>query len=125
MWGFLALSRHLGGLSWQSSRASIQVGIPKTAFPRLLKKTTKRANHGQQMAAAFRNCSLFSVDLSKAMERIPSRDMDAPETIRELLNPTQGEKLDQLRGTGGKREGQRTGTEGLSCSWKIVQHSCG
>jgi len=49
------------------------------------------------------------VDLSKAMERIPSRDMDAPETIRELLNPNQGEKLDQIWGTGGKEKAKGQG----------------
>jgi hypothetical protein len=56
------------------------------------------------MAAAFRKCGLFPVDQRKATKRIPSRDMDVPETIRELLNPNQGEKLDQLRGTDGKEK---------------------
>jgi hypothetical protein len=80
-----------------TSENPLQVGgVPYTAFPRLLKKTIKRAKPGQQMAAASTNYGLFPVDLSKAMERIPSRDMDAPETIRELLNPNQGEILDQI-----------------------------
>jgi hypothetical protein len=35
--------------------------------------------------------------------------MDTPETIRELLNPTRGEKLDQLRGTGGKEKAKGRG----------------
>jgi hypothetical protein len=91
------------------SENPLQVGVPKTAFPRLLKKTIERANPGQHMAAAFRKCGLFPVDPSKAMERIPSRDMDAPETIRELLNSTLGEKLDQLRGTGRKEKAKGRG----------------
>jgi hypothetical protein len=69
-----------------------------------LKRTIERANPGEHMAAAFRKFGLFPVDASKAMEKIPSRDMDAPETIRELLNSTQGEKLDQLGGTGRKEK---------------------
>ncbi len=106
MWGILALSKHLGGYPGQvQERESSPAGCrPKHGFPRLLKRTIKRANPGQHMAAAFRKCGLFPVNPSKAMERIPSRDIDAPETIRELLNPTQGEKLDQLRGTGGKEK---------------------
>jgi len=40
--------------------------------------------------------------MNKAMERIPHREMDAPEAIRELLNRTLGDKLDALRGTGKK-----------------------
>jgi hypothetical protein len=87
----------------------LQVGVPKTVFPSLLKKTLDRANPGQHMAAAFRKCGLYPVDPSKAMERIPSRDMDAPETIRELLNSTLGEKLDQLRGTGRKEKAKGRG----------------
>ncbi len=61
------------------------------------------------MAAAFRKCGLFPVDRRKATKRIPSRNMDVPETIREQLNPNQGEKLDQLRGTGGKEKAKGRG----------------
>ncbi len=61
------------------------------------------------MAAAFRKCGLFPVDPSQAMERIPSRSMDAPENIRELLNSTLGEKLDQLRGTDRKEKAKGRG----------------
>jgi hypothetical protein len=97
MWGFLALSRHLGGLFWLSSRVRI---LSRLASQKQLspppEKTIERANPGQHMAAAFRKCGLFPVDPSKAIKRILSRDMDAPETIRELLNPNQGEKLDQI-----------------------------
>jgi hypothetical protein len=96
-------------LAEYKSSNPLQVGVPKTEFPRLLNKTLLRANPGQHLPAAFRKCGLYPVDASKAMERIPSRDMDATESIKELLNSTLGEKLDQLRGTGRKEKAKARG----------------
>ncbi len=68
-----------------------QAGIPKTDFPHLLEKTLKRANPGKYLPAAFEKCGLYSVNVDK--------DMDCPDSMKELLNASLGNKLDQLRGT--------------------------
>ncbi len=65
-----------------------QAGIPKTDFPRLLEKTLKRADPGKHLPAAFDKCGLYPVNVDRAMERIPHKDMDCADSIKELLNST-------------------------------------
>jgi DDE superfamily endonuclease len=88
-----------GELTDYKGRHPNQAGVPKTDFPRLLERTFQRANPGNNLPAAFEKCGLYPVNVNRAVERVPHREMDAPDTIRELLNSTLGEKLDQLRGT--------------------------
>lgn len=76
-----------------------KVGIDKGDFPSLLAKTLAKADPGKNMAAAFSKCGLWPVSYSKAVELIPSRDMECEESVRDILNSTLGEKLDQLRGS--------------------------
>jgi hypothetical protein len=75
-----------------------QVGVPKTDFPGLMKTLLERANPGQHLPAAFYKCGLYPVDVEKAVERIPHRNMECPASTKELLDSSFGEKLDQLRG---------------------------
>jgi hypothetical protein len=75
-----------------------QVGVPKTDFPRLMKTLLERANPGQHLPAAFKKCGLYPVDVEKAVERIPHRNMECPASTKELLDSSFGEKLDQLTG---------------------------
>lgn len=76
-------------------------GISKANFPPLLKKVLDKANLGNHLPNGFKTCGLFPVDIEKACRRIPSRDM-AVDTLamRELMNSTLGEKLEELRGLG-------------------------
>ncbi len=76
-----------------------QAGIPKTDFPHLLEKTLKRADPGKHLPAAFDKCGLYPVNVDRAMERIPHKDMDCADSIKELLISSLSDKLDQLRGT--------------------------
>jgi hypothetical protein len=75
-----------------------QVGVPKTDFPHLMKTLLERANPGQHLPAAFKKCGLYPVDVERAVERIPHRNMECPASTKELLDSSFGEKLDQLRG---------------------------
>jgi hypothetical protein len=86
-----------------------QAGIPKTDFPRLLEKTLKRADPGKHLPAAFEKCGLYPVNVDRAMERIPHKDMDCSDSIKELLNSSLGDKLDQLRGTAIKNKVKKRG----------------
>jgi len=52
-----------------------QAGVPKTDFPRLLKKLMDTANPGQDLPAAFEKCGLYPINPAKGIERIPRRDM--------------------------------------------------
>jgi hypothetical protein len=75
-----------------------QIGLPKTDFPRLLAETLDRADPGKNMAAAFNKCGLYPVNIDRAVERIPDREMECDDSIREILHSNLGEKLEQLRG---------------------------
>jgi hypothetical protein len=86
-----------------------QAGIPKTDFPRLLEKTLIRADPGKHLPAAFEKCGLYPVSVDRAMERIPHKDMDCSNSIKELLNSSLGDKLDQLRGTAKKSKVKQRG----------------
>jgi len=85
-----------------------QAGVPKTDFPRLLKKLMDTANPGQHLPAAFEKCGLYPINAAKGIERIPSRDMyNDSETIRANLNATFGERLERLRGVEPKEKKKR------------------
>jgi len=75
-----------------------KVGIDKGDFPAMYAKTVAIAKPGEKMAAAFEKCGLWPVSYDKAVEQIPSRDMECPDSVREILNSSLGEKLDSLRG---------------------------
>jgi hypothetical protein len=52
-----------------------EAGINKCHFPALLKKLLNEAKPGRHLPAAFKKCGLVPVDVEKAVERIPSRNM--------------------------------------------------
>ena len=75
-----------------------QTGIPKTVFPRLLARLLSTSKPGQHLPAAFEKCGLYPVDVEKGVQRIPDRRMACTDSVRELLDSTLGEKLEELRG---------------------------
>jgi hypothetical protein len=78
-----------------------QAGLNKTDFPRLLEETLQKAQVGRHLPAAFEKCGLHPLNQERAMQRIPHRSMTTEsEDIRDLMNSSLGEKLEQLRGVG-------------------------
>jgi hypothetical protein len=59
--------------------------VSKTDFPRLLERTFQRAKPGNNLLAAFEKCGLSPVNVNRAVERVPHREMDAPDTIRGIF----------------------------------------
>ena len=75
-----------------------ETGIAKNDFPRLLKEAIKKSDPERHLPKAFEKCGLFPASFDKAVECIPFRDMECSESVRDLLNSTLGEKLEELRG---------------------------
>jgi hypothetical protein len=85
-----------------------EAGINKSHFPALLKNLLDEAQPGRHLPAAFMKCGLVPVDAEKAVQRIPSRDMQTDsEVAKELLSSSLGERLEQLRGFTGEKKKQR------------------
>jgi hypothetical protein len=85
-----------------------EAGINKCHFPALLKKLLDEAKPGRHLLAAFKKCGLVPVDVEKAVERIPSRNMETDsELAKEFLSSFLGERLEQLRGFTGEQKKQR------------------
>ena len=92
------------------------VGINKSDFPPLLEKVLRLADLGRHLPAGFRKCGLVPVCLQEALSRIPSRDMEVnSEEMRDLMDSTLGEKLEQLRGVN-----QPAGSKGRGKKIKVA-----
>jgi hypothetical protein len=59
--------------------------VSKTDFPRLLERAFQRAKPGNNLPAASEKCGLYQVNMIRAVERVPHREMDAPDTIRGVI----------------------------------------
>ena len=82
-----------------------KVGILKIHFPGLLLELLQDCEPGRHLPAAFKKCGLFPVDEDQAIMRIPSRDMETEDgNMRDLLDSSLLEKLEKLRGVGGKEK---------------------
>jgi len=74
-------------------------GISKTEFPSLLKQVLDQADLGRLLPVGFEKCGLLPVSVEKAWGRIPDKEMEVDtERMKELMDSTFGEKLEQLRG---------------------------
>jgi hypothetical protein len=78
-----------------------QSSLNKSDFPSMLSQLLDKSNPGQYLPAAFEKCGL---------QRIPHRSMDTDsEDMKELMNRSMGERLEQLRGVDGKEEKKKRG----------------
>ena len=95
----------LKGFKMKNPRTS---GVDKVEFPALLKQTLRKADLGKHLPSAFAACGLVPVSLEKATSRIPHRDKELDnEIMKELMDSTLAEKLEELRGVAEKKKKPR------------------
>ena len=84
--------------------------IGKADFPSLLAATLKKAPPGQYMAAGFRRCGLYPLNIEEVTRRLPDANRKVASTPnRELLDATFSERLAELRGVDRKENRRKRG----------------
>jgi hypothetical protein len=74
------------------------MGVGGGAKPAIQPPDEKYYSRGLTLASCLQKVQTLPCGVEKAVKRIPYRNMECPDSTRELLEGSFGKKLDQLRG---------------------------